>query len=287
MADTPNLALPEISSSQSSKEVTHNEALRIIDGILQVGIIDKDLSTPPGSPSHGDVYIVGSSATGAWSGYDDYIAHYYNGSWYFYSPNEGWRVWVNDEDSIYIWTGSTWEEFSVAALPPVNHDIVLFPEYPGAVLHASGSNNDPGTEGMTSESEVVADVRYNYYEWSSDITSGLQSYDVVVQVPIPLEFNGFRTGTNVALTLEIKTEENSATNNKLDVTINRDGQATTSSLTNQYSASAATWETIGFDESDSVLASVQAGEILNVAIRMYSQNSKYVRIGKIKMQITV
>ena len=166
-----------------------------------------------------------------------------------------------------------------------NANLAFYPEYPGAVMTPSESNNDPGTLGMTSDSEVVSNVRHNYYEWSSTIATGLQSYDVVLQIPIPFNFTGFQTGVNVALTLDIKTEENAATNNKLDVTINRDGQATTSSLTDQKSASAATWETIGFDETDAVLAAVVAGETLNVAIRLYSQNSKYVRIGKINLQI--
>jgi len=166
-----------------------------------------------------------------------------------------------------------------------NSDLKLYPEYPGAVMTPSGSNNDPGTEGMTSDSEVVSDVRHNYYEWSSTIATGLQSYDVVIQIPIPFNFTGFQAGVNVALTLDIKTEENTDTNNKIDVTINRDGQAATSSLADQKSASAATWETIGFDETDAVLAAVQAGETLNVAIRMYSQSSKYARIGKINFQV--
>lgn len=169
--------------------------------------------------------------------------------------------------------------------PSDNADLAFYPEYPGAVMSASGSNNDPGEEGMTSESEVVSNVRHNYYEWSSDIATGLQSYDVVLQIPIPHNFVGFQAGVNAALTLEIKTEENTDTNNKLDVTINRDGQATTSSKTAQKSASAATWETIGFDETDTVLAAVQPGETLNVAIRMYSQSSKYVRIGKINLKV--
>jgi hypothetical protein len=166
-----------------------------------------------------------------------------------------------------------------------NANRTLYPEYPGAVMTPSGSNNDPGTEGMTSDSEVVSNVRHNYYEWSSSLATGLQSYDVVVQIPIPFNFIGFQTGVSVALTLDIKTEENTTTNNKLDVIINRDGQATTSSLTDQKSASAATWETIGFDETDAVLAALVAGETLNVAIRMYSQSSKYARIGKINLQI--
>jgi hypothetical protein len=166
-------------------------------------------------------------------------------------------------------------------------NLTLYPEYPGAVMVASGSNNDGGTMGNTSDSEVVSNVRHNYYEWKSSVTSGLQSYDVVVQIPIPHNFTGFPAGASVALTLDIKTEENSADNNKLDLTINRDGQATTSALTAQKSATAATWEIIGFDETDSVLAAVQAGETLNVVIRRYSQNSKYVWIGKINLAIKV
>jgi hypothetical protein len=166
-----------------------------------------------------------------------------------------------------------------------NANLTLFPEYPGAVMTPSGSNNDPGSEGMTSDSEVVSNVRYNYYEWSSDKDTGLQSYDILLPYRVPPNFKGFQAGTNTALTLDIKTEENTTDNNKLDVTINRDGQATTSSLTAQKSSVAATWETIGFDKTDPVLAAVQAGEILDIMIRMYSQNSKYTRIGKVNLQV--
>ena len=69
-----------------------------------------------------------------------------------------------------------------------NANLTLYPEYAGAVLVASGSNNDPGTLGNTSDSEVVTNVRHNYYEWKSSVITGLQSYDVVVQIPIPFNF---------------------------------------------------------------------------------------------------
>lgn len=42
MENTTNLKLPLLVSNQSQKEITHNEALTIIDNILQNGIIDKD-----------------------------------------------------------------------------------------------------------------------------------------------------------------------------------------------------------------------------------------------------
>ena len=166
-----------------------------------------------------------------------------------------------------------------------NANLTLYPEYPGAVMTPSGSNNDPGTLGMTSDAEAVGNTIHNYCEWKSSIATPLQSYDIQVLIPIPFNFTGFQAGASVALTLDIKTEENAATNNALDVTIKRNGQATTSALTGQYSATAATWETIGFDETDAVLAAVVAGETLNVVIRLYSMASKYTRIGKINLKI--
>jgi hypothetical protein len=51
---TNNLNLTTISQSQSQKEVTANQAFKVIDSILNVGAIDKDLSTPPVSPAEGD-----------------------------------------------------------------------------------------------------------------------------------------------------------------------------------------------------------------------------------------
>ncbi len=161
----------------------------------------------------------------------------------------------------------------------------IFAEYPGALMSASGSNNDPGTYGMTSDFEAVSNTIYNYYQWKSSISSGLQSYDINVKIPIPADFTGLRQASNTSLTVQIKTEENTTTNNKIDIILEKDGNATTSSLTNQKSSVAATWETIGFASSDTVLASLAAGNVLNVTIRLYSQNSKYARVGKIGIEM--
>jgi hypothetical protein len=108
MVDTPYLGLPNISSGQSDKSVTHNDALQLIDALLQRGVVDKDLTAPPGSPTDGSAYIVGASATGAWSGHDGKIAYYWSGWQLFITPWEGLTVWVNDEDSHYVYDGSAW-----------------------------------------------------------------------------------------------------------------------------------------------------------------------------------
>lgn len=76
---------------------------------FQQQVIDKDLSTPPGSPSEGDRYIVGPSATGDWAGHENEIAWYDGTAWQFDAPAEGWLCWPNDEDKYYKYTGSAWE----------------------------------------------------------------------------------------------------------------------------------------------------------------------------------
>lgn len=109
MAITPKLSMPEISVSQSQKEVTANETFRVVDALCQCTVIDKDLSDAPGSPSDGDTYIVGPSPSSGddWTGETDHIAYYSSSSWAFHTPEEGWRVWVQDEDEAYVYQSAS------------------------------------------------------------------------------------------------------------------------------------------------------------------------------------
>lgn len=108
MNDTPNLRLPYILAAQAQKHVTHNEAIRALDAIVQLSVVDRDLGAPPGAPDDGDRYIVAASPSGAWSGQAGKIAAYQDGAWAYYAPEEGWIAWVADEDVIVVWNGSAW-----------------------------------------------------------------------------------------------------------------------------------------------------------------------------------
>lgn len=114
MANTDHLAIPVIAASQAQKHVSVNEGMLALDAIVQLTVIDKDLTAPPGSPSSGDRYIVGTSATGDWAGQDGNIAAYQNSAWEFYAPNEGWGVWVEDESTQYIRVSSAWVDLGSA-----------------------------------------------------------------------------------------------------------------------------------------------------------------------------
>lgn len=105
---TPNLNLPFIVQGQAQKEVTHNEALRILDVLVQLAVLDRDLSAPPGSPSEGQRWIVGASPTGAWVGHANHIAAWQDGAWQFSVPKAGWLAYVIDERALLAWDGTAW-----------------------------------------------------------------------------------------------------------------------------------------------------------------------------------
>lgn len=115
MDTTPNLLLPYIMASQAQKHVTHNEAIRMLDAIVQISIKDRDLATAPASPTEGDSYIVATGATGAWAGQAGAIAAWQDGAWRFQAPNEGWLAWVSDENALLAFDGSAWVSAPAAA----------------------------------------------------------------------------------------------------------------------------------------------------------------------------
>ncbi|WP_069437886.1 DUF2793 domain-containing protein [Methyloceanibacter methanicus] len=113
--ESAKLRIPYIAAAQAQKHVTHNEAMTLLDTLVQLSVIDKDLLGPPGGPSEGDCYIVaggGGTATGAWAGWEKRVARYIDGEWRSYLPGEGsgdgWLAWVQDEDAMYRFDGAAW-----------------------------------------------------------------------------------------------------------------------------------------------------------------------------------
>lgn len=106
--ETPNLKLPFILAAQAQKHVTHNEAIRALDALVQLSVLDRDLSAPPASPPDGGRYIVADAPTGAWSGQALQIAAWQDGAWVIYTPLEGFVAWVADEDVLVAWNGTAW-----------------------------------------------------------------------------------------------------------------------------------------------------------------------------------
>jgi hypothetical protein len=109
MTDSIHLGLPFIEGAQAQKHITHNEALVILDAVVMLAAIDRDLSAPPASPAEGARYLVKPPGSGAFAGNDNQIAHYLDGGWSFYAPVKGWTCYVEDEGRLVAWDGASWQ----------------------------------------------------------------------------------------------------------------------------------------------------------------------------------
>src|SRR3546814_18076891 len=65
---TPRFSLPLLAVAQAQKEVTHNEALTLLDALVHAAIEAGPLATPPANPALGQCWLVDAAATGVWSG---------------------------------------------------------------------------------------------------------------------------------------------------------------------------------------------------------------------------
>lgn len=106
----PITGLDEISQSQAQKYLTHNTALRMLEGLM-FRALSMSTDAEPGTPSDGDVYILTASATGTDWGTRTAgdVVVYNGGDWTGFTPWEGLSLWVNDEDTRVTYTGSAWQ----------------------------------------------------------------------------------------------------------------------------------------------------------------------------------
>lgn len=107
MSDSsPLLNLPYIQPAQAQKHVTHNEALRTLDALVQLSVLTQ--GNTPDTPQTGARYIVGTDADGAWANRDNNVAVYAQDGWAFYIPSLGWQAYVLDTDQQVVWDGTAW-----------------------------------------------------------------------------------------------------------------------------------------------------------------------------------
>ena len=104
---SPNLNLAYLAPAQAQKHVTHNEALRQLDALVQLSALSISNGTKE-DPINGDRQIVGLSPVGIFEGHANDIAAYQDGAWAFYKPQMGWRCYVADRAQIYVFQSDTW-----------------------------------------------------------------------------------------------------------------------------------------------------------------------------------
>ncbi len=106
MPTDPKLGATLLEEGTARAETLVNEMLgRILSGLMS--LTSEGDTTPPGSPTNFDAYLIGASATGAWSGQDAKIGLYLDG-WIFITPTEGMRVRVADTNVTIEYDGTNW-----------------------------------------------------------------------------------------------------------------------------------------------------------------------------------
>jgi hypothetical protein len=89
-----------------------NDALNALDALVNLYVLDRNLTAPPGSPQDGDTYIIPGGATGAWAAQDGKIAFCIDGAWRFHVPIKGLIAYVADEQALLVQTGLAWVDLS-------------------------------------------------------------------------------------------------------------------------------------------------------------------------------
>ena len=99
--------LPLLQAGQAQKEVTHNEALVMLDLLAQPAVEDA-LASPPAGPQPGQAWIVGPGASGDWAGQDGALALWTTGGWRFAPARAGMLAWQRAA-GVFVWfDGTEW-----------------------------------------------------------------------------------------------------------------------------------------------------------------------------------
>lgn len=117
MPATPRLALPLLAIAQAQKEVTHNEALVLLDALVHATVEAGPLDDPPADPGEGQCWIVGAVPSGAWSGQAAAIALWSAGGWRFVAPRPGIEVVRLDDGARLRFDGGLWAGPATIAAP--------------------------------------------------------------------------------------------------------------------------------------------------------------------------
>jgi len=101
-----------LENQQSNGESQQNSLTKLATAFAVCGHVISKTNTPPGSVVEASLYLVGASATGAWSTFtEDNIAAGIDGAWLEIAPFDGLSITREDlNNSKHSYDGSNWIE---------------------------------------------------------------------------------------------------------------------------------------------------------------------------------
>jgi hypothetical protein len=108
MSTSDRLKLPLLNVAQAQKEMTHNEALALLDIAVQPVVQSIAPASVPATPVAGQCWIVGPTPAGDWLGQGGALAAWTAGGWRFVAPFEGMTVWSIADALVARRAGAAW-----------------------------------------------------------------------------------------------------------------------------------------------------------------------------------
>lgn len=183
MTITERLGLPLIAPEQAQKHITHNEALALLDAIVQLHLTAIGESVPPEAPEPGETHAIGNNATGAWDGHDGAVAHWTQGGWRFATPAQGWLAWHGT--GLFVFDDGEWrsaisqiEGLGIGTAPDATNRFVARSEAALFTTIPAGEGGN-GNVRLTLNKESVADSATLIFQsgWSGRAEIGLAGDD--------------------------------------------------------------------------------------------------------------
>jgi len=115
-SSAPRFALPLLFVGQSQKELTFNEAILLVDFLLQP-VIESTTTAVPSAPTPGQCWIISAGATGIFAGKADQVAAWAEGGWRYIAPREGMRVYDRARTGHRIYQGGAWRTPTMPSAP--------------------------------------------------------------------------------------------------------------------------------------------------------------------------
>lgn len=111
--------LPLLEVGQAGKEITHNEALLLVDALLHPVAESQQADPPTGlSPADaGQCWIVGENPSAEWAGHAQELAYWTGSGWRFAAPAEGAEVLRRDTQVTLLRAASSWHDPAVVPDP--------------------------------------------------------------------------------------------------------------------------------------------------------------------------
>ncbi len=117
MTDTPRFGLTLLEAAQAQKHMTVNEALARLDALAAGRAEALAATAPPPAPAEGEVWGVGSGATGEWAGQEGRLALRLGGGWEFADPWPGLRLFDAEIGAPATYLPDGWVPGLLAAGP--------------------------------------------------------------------------------------------------------------------------------------------------------------------------